>query len=241
MGKIMAFSSARLVLFDLDGTMLDARGAIIAAMASAFIRCNITPPKPAAIRKLIGLNLSEMVAALAGDRRDIPQSRIEAAYKEAYFSPTLAYAACDLRFPGLAAMLEAVDTPDTIMGIVTGKSRRGLEYSLSCQRLDRYFPITVTADDAASKPSGDMALLAMSEAGMTPHETVMVGDTTFDVEMAHSAGVPAIGVAWGYHGKAALEALGAPVADTMQDLPGIIDHIRPRSARYAMALHSAAL
>ncbi len=223
----MKQSTSRLVLFDVDGTMLDSRGAIVTAMAAAFIRCQLTPPPPPKILAKIGLSLHDMVTALAEGHRDVPVSRIVAAYQDAYFSPQLLRSANDLRFPGLAAMLEHVNTPDTIMGIVTGRSRRSLDYAFETQQLDPYFPIHITADDGPSKPAGDLVMIAMAEAGVTPEQTVMVGDTTFDILMAHAASVPAIGVAWGYHGKDALKALGVPVASSMYHLPGVIETIRP--------------
>lgn len=225
-------STSRLVLFDVDGTMLDSRGAIVTAMATAFIRCRLTPPPPPKIMAQIGLSASDMVTALAEGHRDVPVSQIVAAYQDAYFSPPLLSCANDLPRPGLAAMLEHVNTADTIMGIVTGRSRRSLDYAFDTLQLEAHFPVRFTADDGPSKPAGDLVMIAMAETGFTPEQTVMVGDTTFDILMAHAASVPAIGVAWGYHGKDALKALGVPVASSMDDLPGVIETIRP-TAEYS--------
>lgn len=113
-------------------------------------------------------------------------------------------------YPGAREAIAAIaSAPDTLLGIVTGKSRRGVDAILALHGLAPFFSIIRTADDSPSKPHPGMVLEAMAETGADPAATVVIGDTTFDMEMARAAGARAIGVAWGYHPPAALAAAGA--------------------------------
>src|SRR5690606_11825217 len=108
---------------------------------------------------------------------------------------------------------------DIVLGVATGKSRRGVAALFEREGLSDLFMTIQTADDHPSKPHPSMILKAMAETGCAPAETVMVRDTTFDIEMALSAGVGAVGVDWGYHPGEALIAAGAhAVADHCQGL-----------------------
>ncbi|MBZ0147776.1 MAG: HAD-IA family hydrolase, partial [Pseudorhodoplanes sp.] len=95
------------------------------------------------------------------------------------------------------------------LGIATGKSQRGVRMVLGHHGLIDYFHTIKTADDAPSKPHPGMVMECMREAGVLPGDTVVIGDTTYDIAMAHAAGARAIGVAWGYHPVADLQATGA--------------------------------
>ncbi len=109
-----------------------------------------------------------------------------------------------------------------LLGVATGKSDRGLRLVLEHHGLAHHFVTLQTADRHPSKPHPAMIEAAMAEAGAAPRDTVMIGDTSFDMAMAHHAGVRAIGVAWGYHEPAELFAEGADaVADTPADLPAL--------------------
>ena len=96
-----------------------------------------------------------------------------------------------------------------MLGVATGKSRRGLEATLGRHGLLDRFAILKTADDGPGKPNPDILLDAMAEAGTAPETTAVVGDTVFDMEMASGAGAAAIGVAWGYHDSEELTRAGA--------------------------------
>jgi phosphoglycolate phosphatase len=110
---------------------------------------------------------------------------------------------------------------DLLLGMATGKSRRGVAAILERFGLVSHFVTVQTADTHPSKPDPSMLLKAMAETGVRPADTVMIGDTTFDIEMARAAGAGAIGVAWGYHPVVALEKAGAHViVDRCEDLIG---------------------
>lgn len=217
-------SPLRLVLFDCDGTLVDSAGVIATAMAAAFHREGLPAPSEAEVRTIIGLSLDRAVARLAAHHPEAPVAMLVESYKAAYRDQALSAVQHEPVFPGTHETLAALAAPSTLMGVVTGKSRRGLDRILAQHDLTRHFVVTVTADDAASKPSPDMVLQAIAATGAEAADTVVIGDTVFDIEMAVSAGACAIGVAWGYHPPADLTAAGAAaIAPTMAALPALID------------------
>jgi phosphoglycolate phosphatase len=109
----------------------------------------------------------------------------------------------------VAAALEALDSAGCLLGIATGKARRGLLATLERHGLGSRFVTLQTADSNPGKPHPAMLLRAMAETGADPDRTVLVGDTSYDMEMARRAGARAVGVAWGYHDRRELEAAGA--------------------------------
>lgn len=118
-------------------------------------------------------------------------------------------------FEGIAEVLETLAARGWTLGVATGKSDRGLDHCLATHGLSSLVATRQTADRHPSKPHPAMLEAALAEAGATPGEAVMIGDTQYDIAMARSAGVRAIGVAWGYHEAAELIAAGADaVADT---------------------------
>ena len=122
-------------------------------------------------------------------------------------------------FDGIIDVFDTLAADDWILGVATGKSMRGLVATLEKHNLSHRFVTLQTADNARGKPDPEMLELAMLETGAAPHQTVMIGDTTYDIEMACAAGVRPIGVAWGYHAKTELMDAGAvAVANTMADL-----------------------
>ena len=117
----------------------------------------------------------------------------------------------------------------TICGIATGKSQRGVRAGLARHDLEDFFVSVQTADDAPGKPHPAMLEQAMDEVGALASETIMIGDTTFDMEMAANAGVRAIGVAWGYHGVDALTGAGAvSIVERFIDIPEAIGTLLSR-------------
>jgi len=123
-------------------------------------------------------------------------------------------------YPGARAAIEALHArPEVLLGVATGKARRGLDHAFAGHDLDRFFVTRQTADHHPA------------ETGVVPGRAVMVGDTTFDIEMARAAGVLPIGVAWGYHPPEALQAAGAAmVLQSFAQLPDALDQIWKVSA-----------
>jgi phosphoglycolate phosphatase len=200
----------KLVIFDVDGTLVDSQDLIVAAQREAFAAHGLKPPSRQRALSVVGLSLPEAFTALIGAHG--PVEALAAAYKEAFARFRADPAYHEPLFPGVAELIaELGGQGDIALAIATGKSRRGVAHLLERHGWNRLFASIQTADDAPSKPDPTMLRQAMNEGGATPQETVMVGDSTFDMAMARAADVAAIGVSWGYHPPTALMEAGAAV------------------------------
>lgn len=198
----------RLVVFDVDGTLVDSQRHIHTAMTDAFRAGGHAPPPLAEVLQVVGLSLPEAVARLAPALALAEAEAVVAAYKSSY-SIRRAEEMTPL-YPGAFAAVDALaGRPDLLLGVATGKSRRGLDHVLQAHGLAGHFITRQVADDHPSKPHPSMLFAALAEAGVEPAAAVMVGDTTYDIEMGRAAGMRTLGVAWGYHAPAALAAAGA--------------------------------
>ncbi|PRZ45160.1 HAD-IA family hydrolase [Tritonibacter scottomollicae] len=197
----------RLILFDVDGTLVDSQGTIVACMTEAFVAEGLEPPQRAAILSIVGLSLPQALAQLAAAQTVPVQEALVAGYKRAYQAARLREgAAHSPLYPGARAALDTLHAvPEYLLGVATGKSQRGLDALIEGHDLTMFVTRQV-ADHHPSKPHPSMILTAMSETGIPPADTVMIGDTTFDMEMGRAAGVTTIGVDWGYHAAAHLRA-----------------------------------
>ncbi|WP_284264814.1 HAD-IA family hydrolase [Roseicyclus amphidinii] len=219
----------RLVIFDVDGTLVDSQAHIVAAMNAAFAANGLTPPDRAHTLSIVGLSLPVAMARLAPEHSD----RIDAlvtAYKDSFAALRHANgAALSPLFPGARAALDSLKAEDhTILAIATGKSRRGLLHILDLHDLHGHFLSVQTADDHPSKPHPSMIEACLSETGIAPDRAVIVGDTTFDIDMARAAGIASLGVAWGYHPPEALTASGAAaILQGFDALPTTLQRICP--------------
>lgn len=198
-----------LVLFDCDGTLVDSQHVIVAAMQAAFSAHGLGAPTPAAVRGVVGLSLHNAMAVLAPEHGPDDHNVLTERYKDAFIAQRAAGQPQGQLYPGAAETVRRHAAQGHVLGVATGKSQRGLAATLERFDLTSYFSTLQTADDAPSKPHPGMVHQAMAETGATPESTVVIGDTTFDVEMAVAAGATAIGVAWGYHDVPALHAAGA--------------------------------
>jgi phosphoglycolate phosphatase len=217
----------RLVVFDWDGTLVDSAGAIVAAMGEAFAIHRCPAPDPAAVRRIIGLALETAVARLLPVDRTGAAPAIATSYRQVYAA---ARARPDdvesVVVDGAVAELDRLAAHGYLCAVATGKSRRGIARALDRTGLRRHFVACRTADDAPSKPHPGMLEQVMAAVGVEPDATVVVGDTTFDIEMARNAGTGAIGVAWGYHPLADLTAAGAArVIDRFDQLSMSVERV----------------
>ena len=201
-----------LIIFDLDGTLINSEAILLAAQRETFVRHGLTHPGREAGLSVIGLSLEIALAQLAGDAGIAPV--LAETYKEVFgemrrragSEPELD----EPLFPGVQRMLDRLAVrPGLKLGIATGKSRRGLEYIVERHGWGGLFETTQSADDAPSKPHPGMILNAVAETGADPRRTAMVGDSSFDIEMAVAACVIPVAVAWGFQPPASLVALGA--------------------------------
>lgn len=222
----------RLVVFDCDGTLVDGQHAIITAMSDAFRSADLTEPQPEQIRRVVGLPLLEAVARLAPASDPGVHAALGKAYTDAFQRRRQSPDHYEPLFPGVLEILDSLLGSGYELGIATGKSRRGLALTLERHGIFKHFTILKTSDDGPGKPSPHMLISAMVDTGANPASTVMVGDTVFDIEMARSAAVAAIGVNWGYHEGAELRAAGATaVVDNFGELPALIEGLIGRTGR----------
>jgi phosphoglycolate phosphatase len=219
----------RLVLFDCDGTLVDSQAMIVASMTGAFAALGRVPPRREAVLSIVGLSLPIAIARLVPGDDAETVDRLVDAYKAAFQSLRASAGSLEPMFPGaLDALDELARADDVLLGVVTGKSRRGLDLVLAHHGLADRFVVLRTADDGPSKPHPFMVLDAIAATGADVSRTVVVGDTTFDIEMAGAAGCRSIGVGWGYHPVEALVAAGADrLVDRFEDVPATVEAILP--------------
>lgn len=199
----------KLVIFDCDGTLIDSQHNITAAMAHAFAAHDLVAPPIHEVLSVVGLSLTEAFAVLAPAVPVETRRSLANLYRSAFAEGRMQRVEEPL-YPGVRETIEALSARgDVALGIATGKSRRGVARLLERERWHGTFLTIQTADDHPSKPHPSMILAAMAEAGVPPALTVMVGDTSFDMAMARSATVGAVGVGWGYHRPDLLTAAGA--------------------------------
>lgn len=208
----------RLVVFDIDGTLVDSQHHIHRAMNMAFEHAGLEPLDQPRILGVVGLSLPVAVAELAPEADPPTQARIVAGYKACYRMARLAEEAP--LYPGALACLRRLSArDDLLLAVATGKSRQGLLALIDTHGLNGIFASLQTADDHPSKPNPEMLAANLSDTGIIAAQAVMIGDTSFDIQMACNAGMVGFGVAWGYHPEAALFKAGATLV--ARDFPAL--------------------
>lgn len=219
----------RLVVLDCDGTMVDSQAAIITSMRGAFELHSLAPPDDNQIRRIVGLDLGDAISRLvAKDQLSLVDELVDA-----YVTTARGYrdsgAWDDPLYPETKETIVSLKDDGWLLGVATGKSMRGLNAVFEMHDIGHHFSTTQTSDLGPGKPSPEMLYRAMSETGVDKAFTVMVGDTTFDMEMAVNAGTYAIGVSWGYHEDDELRSTGADVIiHSYSELPGALDDLMGR-------------
>jgi phosphoglycolate phosphatase len=215
----------KLVIFDCDGTLVDSQHIIVAALERAFAASGLALLPRERVLAVIGLSLPLAAERLLPDADMRTIAAVTEGYKAAFGVLRQDPAHHEPMFPGARQALEALGQhDDVLLGLATGKSRRGVIALFERFGLDSHFATIQTADTHPSKPHPSMILHAMEHVGVEPEDTVMIGDTTFDMEMAVNAGVGAIGVAWGYHRVGALKRAGAQmIVERYEDLVPAIE------------------
>jgi phosphoglycolate phosphatase len=222
----------KLLVFDWDGTLMDSEARIVSCLAMTLQDLEVALPPRAALLDVIGLGLPEVARVLVPGGNGEQWRRFIDRYRYHFLSD---HYAPSVLFAGALETLRALDGQGYLLGVATGKARRGLDRVLDETDCRGLFAVTRCADETASKPDPRMLLEVMDVAGVMPHETLMIGDTVYDMQMARNAGVAAVAVSYGVHERERLLA-EEPVAcldDVAHLLPWLRDGILPavRNAR----------
>jgi len=216
----------RLIVFDWDGTLMDSIERIATSMQRAFVDVGLASPPDEDVREIIGLSLGKAIALLAPDTDETILKRITDRYRHHFVD------ASEIpmpMYPNATKMLESLKARGYLLGVATGKARRGLDrvfQDIDCHHL---FDATRCADETESKPHPKMLNELMHELKVSAEQTLMVGDTEFDMVMASNAGVDAIGVSYGVHERQRLlENQAVDCMDSIEQLNNWFDQLSPQ-------------
>lgn len=211
----------KLILFDVDGTLVDSQNHILAAMTHAFEVHGKTPPSRAKTLSIVGLSLPQAIAQLAPDLDAATNADLVAAYKRSFVENRSNGKDHSPLYPHVREVLNALKAvPEYVLGVATGKSRQGLDIVLRTHDLTGFFTTEQVSDHHPSKPHPAMVQAALSETGIKAHHAVMIGDTSFDMDMGRAAGAHTVGVSWGYHPIETLRKTApARIIDDIRHLP----------------------
>ncbi len=222
----------RLAVFDMDGTLIDSQAFILEAMERGFRGAGLTPPAPEATLAIVGLSLAEAVRTLSPDLPDPEVARVADLYKASFIAlrEEKGGEANAPLYPGARDALARLGArEELLLGVATGKARRGLDHALKAHALESLFHTLQCADGHPSKPHPSMLLAALGETGAEAADAVMIGDTEFDIAMGRAAGMATVGVSWGYHPVERLRDAGADIViDRYEDLDDALEMLWAR-------------
>ena len=203
--------SLKLVIWDMDGTLVDSREVIQTAMVRAFERHDLSPPTHEQTRKTVGLGLAEACAQLVPETfnpANLPA--LVETYKQVFVQRRTDTDFIEPLYEGALDALKARRKAGWLQAIATGRARRGIDAICEMHPgLADFFDTTWSADDGPGKPHPYLVQAAMDAVGAEPHQAVMVGDATFDILMGRAANVHTLGVSWGFGKSHELDAAGA--------------------------------
>jgi phosphoglycolate phosphatase len=192
-----------LIVFDWDGTLIDSAGTIVQCIQEAARDMGLDVPDRERASHVIGLGLQDSLRHAAPGLPAERYLEFGANYRRHF----LARQDSMLLFPGVRALLESASRRHGL-AIATGKGRKGLDRSLEAEGLRRFFSASRCADETNPKPHPAMLLEIMGELGVDRGKTLMIGDTSHDLDMAKAAGVDALAVTYGAHPEQGLRACG---------------------------------
>nr|WP_281350196.1 HAD-IA family hydrolase [Allochromatium palmeri] len=185
-----------MIVFDWDGTLMDSEALIVTCIQAAFRDLGLPEPTPAVARDVIGLGLEQAMERLLPTGDAALHTEVALQYRRHFLGGDQAPS---VLFPGARETLDWMTGQGYRLAVATGKSRTGLNKSLDESGLRSVFHATRTADETFSKPHPQMLLELMDELGARPEETLMIGDTEYDLQMANNAGVRSLAVCYGVH------------------------------------------
>ena len=195
---------------------MDSEAQIVSCLHAAIADLKLEPMDDDTVKNVIGLGLREAIDTLVPGRDDRFHQAFVEFYRVHWFQSEKS-----VLFEGACDMLEIIKGHDLLLGIATGKARRGLKRVLEESGVGSYFHATRCADEAHSKPHPQMLLDMMEELGVDPEQTIMVGDTEYDMEMATNAGAGKVAVRSGVHSEERLQQHAPLVClDRVTDMPG---------------------
>ncbi|EEA95714.1 HAD-IA family hydrolase [Pseudovibrio sp. JE062] len=218
-----------LIVFDCDGTLADSQDNIMIGFTAAYRSVDLPLPSRDEILETVGLTLNIAFEKLLGRKDPELIERMVKGYQQVVWEMRSKGRDYDPLYEGAIEALKELDgREDVLLGIATGKHSRGMKHLISLHELEGVFTTMQTADVAPSKPNPGMIFQAMSETGVDLENTIMIGDTTFDMQMARNAGVKSVGVTWGYHSADDVKSAGATyVIDHFKELiPVLSEHFK---------------
>ncbi|WP_047390784.1 HAD-IIIA family hydrolase [Chitinibacter sp. ZOR0017] len=208
-----------LLVFDWDGTLMDSTGMIARSIQRAFADVGLPVPDDREARYVIGYGLTEAMSHLAPQASEVQIRAVVDAYRQHFLAKDQ-----ELQlYQGVETGLARLQQAGYRMAVATGKSRAGLDRVLRATGLGAFFEVTRTADEAFSKPHPAMLEYILDFTAVSPTRTLMIGDTTHDLQLAINAGTASVGLSYGAHAADELQAL-APLA-MFDDFPALVDWI----------------
>lgn len=191
------------IIFDWDGTLMDSIDKIVACIKQAAINCDLVPPATIAIRNIIGLSLDKAMLTLFPSLSVSQKNLMIKAYREQYMHSNHQTTPF---YPGIKACLTALKEKGYRLAVATGKGRNGLTQMLRQEQVEDLFCVTCCAEETASKPDPLMLHKILDDFNIDSSQALMIGDSSYDLEMANNAGIDCIGVTYGVHDKDILNA-----------------------------------
>ncbi len=215
-----SISVPELIIFDWDGTLMDSTARIVNCCRKAAIEVNLPLPEEEAVRQIIGLNLTRSFEILFPSATDADKTQLYESYRTLYIHTDTTPSPL---FDGAVELLKFLKSNNKKLAVATGKARVGLDRVMEISKLGEFFEETICADEATGKPHPDMIHILLERFNLGTHQAIMIGDTEHDLEMAHNAGMQAIGVSHGAHSVEQLKKWKPlSILDHLSELPAAI-------------------
>lgn len=210
----------KLVIFDWDGTVMDSIGRIVSSMQNAALQAGLECPNQTDVENIIGMSLPKAIPVLFPNATHEQESLLLKHYKDEYISGNKI--ATPL-FEGVLELLTKLKESGVLLAVATGKGRIGLNRVMAETHTTDFFQATWCGDEAQSKPHPEMLERLLAHFKLEPSDALMIGDTSFDMEMAQRAGVDSIAVTYGVHPREVLmQYFPVNIADSISQLTDLL-------------------